>query len=102
MTSLPPWILSFVAVAVTGVWVVANLVDPLLPGYTVHPELHIVMGIVAGAATGGRIVSGRHEDREAARPQEPDGETDEERRERLEQTEEARRMLRRALEGRRD
>lgn len=56
---LPAWVYTYIAVAVTSMWVVLNALDPLLAHYAVAPELHIVMGSVAGAAFGGRLVAGR-------------------------------------------
>lgn len=57
MPILPPWVYTFLAVAVTSVWVFLNVLDPLLPGYHVSGGLHIVMGALVGGAWGGRVVA---------------------------------------------
>lgn len=67
MTVLPPWVYTFIAVAVTCTWAGLNAADPFLPGYNVDPALHIVMGAVAGGAFGGRVIAKGQRVADAAR-----------------------------------
>lgn len=61
MSALPAWVFTFIAVSITVVWVVLNVLDPLLSDYKVDPQLHIVMGALVGAAWGARVVSSKDE-----------------------------------------
>lgn len=62
MPDLPTWAYTFIAVGLTATWIVLNLLDPLLNGYTVDPGMHIVMGSLVGVAWGGRALKGRDND----------------------------------------
>lgn len=48
MWSLPRWVYLFVTVSVAGVWALANLLDPILSGYSVPDSLNYVMGALVG------------------------------------------------------
>jgi uncharacterized membrane-anchored protein len=57
---MPTWVYTLIAVSVVFVWVQANIVA-LITGTTVDPQLHYVMGVVAGGAYGGRVVEKQKE-----------------------------------------
>lgn len=46
---LPRRVATAIAITVTIVWAVLNLLDPLLDNYQVDPQLDVVMGAMLGA-----------------------------------------------------
>jgi hypothetical protein len=48
---LPTWVYTFVAVGVTMVWLVANIVA-VIRGDQVDAQLHVLMGAVVGGTIG--------------------------------------------------
>lgn len=55
---LPPWVYTFVAVGVTSVWLVANVVA-LVNGAQVDAQLHFLMGAVVGGTIGAQALERR-------------------------------------------
>ena len=56
---LPSWVYTFIAVGVTSVWLLANLID-LARGVAVDAQLHFLMGAVVGATVGVQALDRRH------------------------------------------
>jgi hypothetical protein len=55
---LPPWVYTFVAVGVTTVWLIANVVA-VVRGVPVDAQLHFLMGGVVGGTIGAQAIERR-------------------------------------------
>lgn len=69
---LPTWVYTFVAVGVTGVWLLANIVA-VINGNSVDSQLHILMGAVVGGTIGVQAIERRALAERARREREEEG-----------------------------